>query len=64
MASNQTESDSSRQKAVDAVFVPTQSNHDFTNKVQGDLSFESLNEFTFFCFSKHINVNFFHYFNE
>ena len=58
MASNQTESDSSRQKSVDAVFVPTQSNHDFTNKVQGDLSFESLIEFTFFCFSKHKDVNF------
>ena len=31
------EADSARQKAVDAVFVPTQSSHGFDNKVQGTL---------------------------
>lgn len=39
MASTSSEADSARQKAAEAVFVPTQSSHGFDNKVQGKNSF-------------------------
>lgn len=41
MASNQAETDAARQKAAEAVFVPTQSSHGFNNKVQGDSHVQS-----------------------